>query len=72
MDVLRHELGFLWTFQVLAGIPNSQWTCCDLGLRVAMIALWPGKIKAGSTTDAMVNYVDVVPTILDLLGGDPG
>jgi len=37
-----------------------------------MIALWPGKIKAGSTTDAMVNYVDVVPTILDLLGGDPG
>lgn len=55
-----------------AGVPNSKWTCFDLGLRVALIARWPGRIKAGRVTDAMVNYVDIVPTILDLLGGAPG
>ena len=55
-----------------AGVPNSKWTCYDLGLRVALVARWPGIINAGSTTDAMVNYVDVVPTLLDLLGCDLG
>jgi N-sulfoglucosamine sulfohydrolase len=56
-----------------AGVPNSKWTCYDLGLRVALIARWPGQIAAGRTTDALVNYVDVVPTLLDVIdGGPPG
>jgi uncharacterized sulfatase len=33
-----------------------------------MIARWPGKVAAGSTTDAMVEYVDVTPTFLDAAG----
>ena len=53
-----------------AGVPNSKWTCYDLGLHVALVARWPKMIKAGSTTDALVNYVDVVPTLLDIMGRD--
>jgi len=36
-----------------------------------MVVRWPGKVKAGSVTDAMVEYVDVTPTFIDAAGGKP-
>ncbi|MEL6107105.1 MAG: sulfatase [Planctomycetota bacterium] len=51
--------------------PFAKWTCYDNGLQSAMIVRWPGKVEAGSTTDAMVEYVDVTPTFLDIAGGQP-
>ncbi len=51
-------------------MPFAKWTCYDNGLQSAMIARWPGKVKAGSITDAMVEYVDVTPTFVDVAGGD--
>jgi uncharacterized sulfatase len=40
-------------------------------LHTGLIARWPGKISAGKRTDALVGYVDVVPTLLELAGTDP-
>ena len=51
--------------------PFAKWTCYDHGLQSAMIVRWPGKVKAGTTTDAMVEYVDVTPTFIDVAGGEP-
>lgn len=51
--------------------PFAKWTCYDAGLQTAFIAKWPGKIEAGTTTDAMIEYIDVVPTFVELAGGDP-
>jgi len=51
--------------------PFAKWTCYDHGLQSAMIVRWPGKVKAGSMTDAMVEYVDVTPTFIDAAGGQP-
>ncbi|MEO1011846.1 MAG: sulfatase [Bacteroidota bacterium] len=51
--------------------PFAKWTCYDLGLKTGFIAKWPGKIERGNTTSAMCQYVDVVPTLLDLIGEDP-
>tara|TARA_R110002049_G_scaffold305056_1_gene500979 strand:+ start:14940 stop:16358 length:1419 start_codon:yes stop_codon:yes gene_type:complete len=48
--------------------PFAKWTCYDHGLQSAMIVRWPGKIAAGSVSDAMVEYVDVLPTFLDAAG----
>jgi N-sulfoglucosamine sulfohydrolase len=45
--------------------PFAKWTCYDVGLRSGLIARWPGKIKPGSRSDALVEYVDVVPTFLE-------
>lgn len=50
-------------------LPFSKWTCYDTGLQSAMIVRWPGKVKAGSLTDAMVEYVDVTPTFVEAAGG---
>ena len=51
--------------------PFAKWTCYDHGLQSAMVVRWPGKVKAGSETDAMVEYVDVTPTFIDVAGGEP-
>jgi len=53
------------------GFPFAKWTCYDHGLQSAMIVRWPGKVKAGSETDAMVEYVDVASTFIDVAGGQP-
>ncbi|MEX0289528.1 MAG: arylsulfatase [Flavobacteriaceae bacterium] len=38
------------------------------GIRVPMIASWPGKIKAGSTTDHISVHYDVLETLAELTG----
>ena len=61
----------LFTSEQGSAFPRAKWTCYDMGLRTALIARWPGQIQAGTVTDAMVRYVDVVPTLVELAGGDP-
>ena len=48
--------------------PFAKWTCYDVGLQSGCLVRWPGKVKAGSVSDALVEYVDVVPTFLDAAG----
>ena len=56
-----------------SSFPFAKWTCYDSGLQSAMIARWPGKIGAGTISDAMVEYVDVLPTFLNAAALDrPG
>jgi len=38
------------------------------GIRAPMIARWPGKIKAGSKTDLISAFWDVLPTCAELIG----
>lgn len=38
------------------------------GVRVPLLIRWPGKIKAGATSDQMTAFEDWVPTFLDLIG----
>lgn len=48
--------------------PFAKWTCYDNGLRSGLIARWPGRIAPGSRSDALVEYVDVVPTFIEAAG----
>jgi len=51
--------------------PFAKWTCYDHGLQSAMVVRWPGRVKPGAVSDAMVEYVDVAPTFIDTAGGKP-
>ena len=52
-----------------SSFPFGKWTCYDTGLQSAFIARWPGKIKPGTVNDALIEYVDVLPTYIDAAGG---
>lgn len=54
-----------------AQFPGSKWTCWDVGLHTALIARWPEVIAAGERTDAIVQYADIAPTLVDIVGGEP-
>jgi len=49
--------------------PFGKWNLYDTGTRVPMVVRWNGHVKAGSRTDAMVSWVDVLPTLVQLAGG---
>jgi N-sulfoglucosamine sulfohydrolase len=50
---------------------GGKWSVYDNGIRVATVARWPGRIQPGTTSDALMQYVDVVPTLLDAAGLNP-
>lgn len=50
--------------------PGAKWTCWNPGQNSALVARYPSRIKAGSVNDAIVQYEDVLPTLLDIAGGD--
>ncbi len=49
--------------------PGNKWTNWSTGLHTALIARWPGVIPAGQRTDALVQYADVLPTLVEAAGG---
>ncbi len=60
---------FIYTADQGPEWPHCKWTCYDTGLHVPFIARWPGKIQPGSTSQALISFVDVTPTLVDLAGG---
>lgn len=52
-------------------LPFAKWTCYDAGVHSAYIVRWPGVVKPKSVSDAIVEYVDMVPTFLEMAGEKP-
>lgn len=40
----------------------------ELGVNVPFLVRWPGKVKPGSSTDAIVDFTDLFPTFCDIAG----
>lgn len=49
--------------------PGGKWTLWDNGQRSSMIVRWPGKVRPQSQTEAIVQYEDITPTLVNLAGG---
>ncbi|MHC4540788.1 MAG: sulfatase-like hydrolase/transferase, partial [Planctomycetota bacterium] len=62
---------FIYTTDQGSEWPHSKWTVYDTGLHVPFIAVWPDKIKPGSVCQALISFVDVTPTFIDISGGKP-
>ena len=60
---------FLFTSDHGGQWPFGKWNLYDYGTRVPLQVYWPGKIKEGVRTNAMVSWVDILPTLIDLAGG---
>lgn len=59
----------LFTSEQGAQFPGCKWTNWNTGLHTALVASWPGHIPEAQRTDALVQYADIAPTIVELAGG---
>ncbi len=50
---------------------GGKWSVYDNGIHASSILRWPGKVKPGSSSNALMQYVDVTPTFLEAAGIDP-
>ncbi len=60
---------FIYTADHGAALPFAKWSLYDAGIRVPLIMAWPGRLKPGATSDAMVCWPDLLPTFIELAGG---
>ncbi len=63
MVIFTSEQGSQW--------PGNKWTNWNTGVHTAFVVRWPGHVQPGRRTDAMIQYCDVLPTLIDAAGGDP-
>jgi arylsulfatase A len=55
-------------FQSAGPLRGLKGSLYEGGIRVPLVARWPGRIKPGTTTDHLSAFWDVLPTLTDLLG----
>ena len=60
---------FIYTADHGAALPFAKWSLYDAGIRVPLIVAWPRHLKPGTRSDAMVCWPDLLPTFIDLAGG---
>ena len=51
--------------------PFGKWNVYEAGIATPLIVRWPGKVAAGRRTEALVSWIDLLPTLLEAAGGRP-
>ena len=49
---------------------SGKWGVAEQGLKVPFIVRWPGVVEPNSVSETMLNFVDVLPTFLDIIDAD--
>ena len=49
---------------------SGKFTMKDIGLKVPFVVRWPKVIKPGTTSSQLIHYTDVLPTFMDIAGGN--
>jgi uncharacterized sulfatase len=68
--ILGEEVLFVMSGDHGAQWPFAKWNCYEAGVLVPLIVSWPGVIKPGSRTAAMVSWIDLLPTMIEAAGGE--
>ncbi|XZE36983.1 sulfatase family protein [Pirellulaceae bacterium SH501] len=60
---------FIYTSDHGAQWPFGKWNLYDEGIRVPFLIAWPGVIPPNARTSAMIQWIDLLPTLIDLADG---
>jgi uncharacterized sulfatase len=69
--ILGEDTFFLFTADHGAQFPFHKWNCYNGGLRTPLIVSWPGHVAKNTRTDALVSWIDILPTALEVTGATP-
>ncbi|WP_298366023.1 sulfatase [uncultured Lutibacter sp.] len=70
IDIYLHD-NTLFVYSADHGV-SGKFTVKDIGLKVPFVVRWPRVINAGSISDQLIHYTDVLPTFMDIAGGKVG
>jgi uncharacterized sulfatase len=75
MEVLKNSGKLDNTLVIFLGeqgpqLPFGKWTCYNYGQYSAFIARYPSKITPNTINPALVQYEDVLPTLIEFAGGN--
>lgn len=59
----------IFTSEQGSQFPSCKWTSWNTGVHTAFVVRWPGQVKAGKRVDAIIQYADVLPTLIEVAGG---
>lgn len=72
-DLARERFGtnllFVYTSDHGAQWPFGKWNLYDAGILSPFIAVWPGVIQPRTRTEAMIQWIDLLPTLIEAAGG---
>jgi len=68
---LGEDVLFVFTSDHGSQLPFGKWNCYDAGVRVPLIVCWRGRIRPESRSEALVSWIDLLPTLIDACGGAP-
>jgi N-sulfoglucosamine sulfohydrolase len=67
--VLGRNSFFLFSSDHGAQWPFGKWNLYDTGIRTPMMVRWEGHVTPNTRTRAMVSWVDILPTLIEVSGG---
>lgn len=70
-ECLPAETIFAFTSDHGAQWPFGKWNLYESGVAVPLMVAWPGKVKPGCRSRALVQWTDLLPTFLEAAGGLP-
>lgn len=68
-EVLGKDSLFLFSSDHGAQWPFGKWNLYDTGTRTPLIVRWRGQTAPNTRTNAMVSWVDILPTLTEAAGG---
>lgn len=73
LDIVKDRAGLENTLVIFMGdngmaFPSGKGSLHDPGLNVPLLAWWPGKIKPGGDSSALISGEDIAPTCLEAAG----
>ncbi|HOA73516.1 MAG TPA: sulfatase [Phycisphaerae bacterium] len=74
-SLIRHGYAertlFVYTADQGAQWPFAKWNLYDAGIRVPLVVHWPGRVRPGSTSRALISLIDLLPTMIEAAGSRP-
>ncbi|QGY43960.1 sulfatase-like hydrolase/transferase [Maribellus comscasis] len=60
----------IFTSEQGSQFPGNKYTNWNTGVHTGFIVRWPGNVEPGVRTNALIQYADVLPTLIDVVGGN--